>query len=94
MSNNNSDDKNSNDDLPEIDYSKHKPKIIDELLKIEAETIQKEAKISWDGRQYIVRIPKEISQVMDITTENKIRFIVTKPPPHENAEKKMDMILI
>ncbi len=51
------------------------------LKEIEStERIEKYAAISWDGTNFVVRIPKEIADFLSITEENrknkKIRFYV------------------
>jgi len=42
--------------------------------------IRREASLSWDGRNIIVRIPKEIAEYLDLNEENRfeknIRFTV------------------
>ena len=59
----------------------------------EREIISKEANISYDGKLFLVRIPKEISEEMNITKENKnqfkMRFELIKPNPKETGMKKI-----
>ena len=76
-----------NTDLPDVDYSN----LPDEILKaieVESFTITKEAKLSWDGRQFIVRIPSEIATEIGINKENKhefkFHFEYVKPKPNTN----------
>lgn len=96
----NSDDNtdNNNSDIPEVDYSN----LPDEILKaLEAEkyTIDKEVKLSWDGRQFIIRIPSEITTEMGINKENKeeykVHFKYEKPEQPNKKDKQMpDISLI
>lgn len=54
----------------------------DKLLKgLEAsEKIEKEASLSWDGTNLLVRLPKELSEFLDLNEKNRfkkqIKFIV------------------
>lgn len=90
----NSDDNNT--DLPEVDYS-YLPDDIREAIEIEQYTIEKDAKLSWDGRQFIVRIPSEITNEMGINKENKkefkAHFKYIKPAPNTNDEPNFSMDL-
>ena len=74
------------------------PKKISELIEPEQYTIEKDAKLSWDGRQLMVRIPLEISDEMEINKENKgdfrVRFELVKPAPDSEEEKKVIIKLI
>ena len=92
----NSDDDN-NTDLPEVDYS-NLPDEISEAIEIEQYTIEKDAKLSWDGRQFIVRIPSEITNEMDINKENKqeykVHFKYVKPEPNTKDKQMPDIELI
>ncbi|GEM_PF-5170741 len=40
------------------------------------EKIEKAATISFDGEQFLVRLPKKISDILDVRKGNKMRFIV------------------
>ena len=99
----------SNDDIEleeeekiaEKDYlidSSALPKEISELIEPEQYTIQKDAKLSWDGRQLMARIPLEISDEMEINKENKgefrVHFELVKPAPDSNEEKKVTIQLV
>ena len=53
------------------------------------EKIEKVAKISYDGDQYLVRIPKEISNLLDIKKGDKIKFIVNIPYVVETDKRIM-----
>jgi hypothetical protein len=59
-----------------------KKREIESLMKEleRGEHIKKEASISWDGSNFLVRIPKEIADYLEITKNNrsskKIRFFI------------------
>lgn len=58
------------------------------------ETIEKEASISWDGRNILVRIPKEISEYLNLNKENRfeknIKFMINIK--RDSVEKSFDII--
>lgn len=90
--------KKSNDvekleNLPELDYS-NLPKEIEEAITRKPYIVDKRAKLTWDGRQFIIRIPSEIAEEMKLTTENRVRFLLTKPLPGSDEEPKLEMELI
>ena len=99
-----SDDNNELEDetsLAEVDYlidSSTLPREISEAIEPEQYTIQKDAKLSWDGRQLMVRIPLEITNEMGINKDNKSEFKVhfefVKPAPNTIGEKKVIIELI
>ena len=74
------------------------PKEISELIEPEQYTIEKDAKLSWDGRQLMTRIPLEISDEMGINKDNKgdfrVHFELVKPAPDSNEEKKVTIQLV
>ena len=74
------------------------PKEISEAIEPEQYKIQKDVKLSWDGRQIMVRIPLEITNEMGINKENKsefrVRFKFVKPAPDTTDEKKVTIQLI
>lgn len=90
--------KKSNDvenleELPELDYS-NLPKEIEEAITRKPYIVDKRAKLTWDGRQFIIRIPSEIAEEMNLTAENRVRFLLTKPLPSSGDEPKLEMELI
>ena len=99
-----SDDNNELKDeasLPKADYligSSTLPMEISEAIEPEQYTIQKDAKLSWDGRQLMVRIPLEITNEMGINKDNKnefkVHFEFVKPAPNTTEEKKVTIQLI
>jgi len=74
------------------------PKDISEAIENEKYIITKDAKLSWDGRQLMVRIPLEITNEMGINKENKSDYIVNfnyiKPAPDSTDEKEVTIKLI
>ena len=88
-------DLKEDDEIPEKDYlsdSSNLPEDIRQAIEPEKYTIGKDAKLSWDGRQLMVRIPLDISDEMGINKDNKgdfrVRFEYVKPTPGSKEEKK------
>ena len=51
--------------------------------------IQKTASISFDGDQYLVRIPKRISDYLELKKKDKIKFIVDVTIVEETKKRYM-----
>ena len=47
-----------------------------EIVQPKAEPVEKVKNIVYDGSQYAVRFPAEIVKIMNINTEDKIKFII------------------
>lgn len=96
INSNDSDTLEDESDLPEVDYSTL-PDNIREAIEIEQFTIEKDAKLSWDGRQFIVRIPSEIANEMGISKDNKkefkVHFKYVKPAPNTDIKPNVKMDL-
>ena len=56
--------------------------------------IEEASKLTWDGRQFILRIPKEIAEEAGLTTENQIKFKLTKPSPDSNEKPKLEISVL
>ena len=60
---------------------------INQLLTFTApETVIKTNKLSFDGKHYLVRIPKDIEEILGVQKGDKFQFIVEVPP-----DKKMKL---
>ena len=64
-----------------VDYAVNRPRIVDELNIEAPDVIRKVVSISWDGKQFSIRIPTEISEELKLTKDNKVVFTLTKPLP-------------
>ncbi|MGI0058904.1 MAG: hypothetical protein ACREBJ_03975 [Nitrosotalea sp.] len=60
-----------------LDYSKLPKKILDAITTSQYE-IDREGKLTWDGKQFVVRIPKEVSLEMGIKEGEHIKFSILK----------------
>ena len=56
--------------------------------------VEETVKLTWDGRQFILRIPKEIAEEVGITEENQIKFKFTKFPPESNEKSKLEISVL
>lgn len=71
-----------NEKLPSIDYSNLPEEIRNEINK-QPYQITKATKLTWDGRQFLIRVPKEIAEEISLTDEWHATFIYVKPLPEE-----------
>ena len=56
--------------------------------------VEETVKLTWDGRQFILRIHKEIAEEVGITEENQIKFKFTKFPPESNEKSKLEISVL
>ena len=56
--------------------------------------VEETVKLTWDGRQFILRIPKEIAEEAGITSENQIKFKFIKFPPESNEKPKLEISVL
>jgi hypothetical protein len=89
----NSHDDGDGSDLPVVDYSKLPPEI-EEVITRQPFRIENTTKLTWDGKQFSMRIPSEIAREMRITKENRIVFRLTKPLPGSNEKPRLEIELI
>jgi len=62
---------------------------IKERIEIEGryERITKKAKISFDGKQLFVRIPKDISDFLEVKRGDTFKFIILAPLPSSKGKE-------
>ncbi|MCK5040423.1 MAG: hypothetical protein KAR87_05645 [Candidatus Aenigmarchaeota archaeon] len=82
------------DELPKVDYSKLPKDIEDVVINREEYVIEEKAKLTWDGRQFLVRIPSEIAKEMNLNKENVVKFRLTKPLPDSEDKLKLDIEIV
>lgn len=87
-----------NDEIPKkLDYSTM-PSVIEEAIQQKHYKIEKNVTLSCDGKQFMIRIPKDISSEMGITKENKgefkVKFKLIKGLPGSNEVTKVTMELV
>jgi hypothetical protein len=80
-------------ELPKVDYS-HLPKEIEEIISNKPYIIEKKGKISFDGKQFTMRIPSEIAEEMKITKDNRILFRMIKPLPGSDEKIHLEIEII
>jgi len=83
-------------EIPKKLAYKKLPKDIEELIEDEERAkVTKDVKITKDAKdQYIVRFPKKISEEMEITSEDRIRFKLTLPKPRSDESPRLMINLI
>jgi len=81
------------DDFENVDY-RNIPKEIQDVVSDRPEIIIKKAKLTFDGKQFIVRIPTEISKLMGISSEHMVEFRATIPTPRSQDERKLEIRIV
>jgi len=76
-----------------LDYSKL-PEDVKATMSPIPYIVEEAVKLTWDGRQYILRIPKEIAEEVGITAENRINFKFIKPSPESAEKPKLEITLL
>jgi hypothetical protein len=72
----------------------------EEIKRILSETdkpetkIEKTVSISYDGEQYLVRIPKKISDYLELKNNNRLKFTLDIPFIEEYGKKIMAVEII
>ena len=70
------------------------PHEVEEVIGEERAKIEDTANITFDGRQYLVRFPKDISDAMSLSKEYKVKFTVIKPKPRTNEKPNLTMEVV
>ena len=71
-------------------YDKELSAAINPIPYIVEETV----KLTWDGRQFILRIPKEIAEEAGITQENQVKFKFIKFPPESDEKTELEISVL
>jgi hypothetical protein len=85
--------KNGIAELPKVDYSN----LPDEIMGVVSNTpfiIRRKTKLTWDGKQFSMRIPSEITEELHITKDNQVMFTLSKPRPNEEGKPELKIELI
>jgi hypothetical protein len=80
-------------ELPVVDYSKLPPEI-EEVISQQKFEIRKTTKLTWDGKQFSMRIPTEIAIEAGITKETRVLFHLIKPLPDSAEKIKLEISLV
>ena len=70
------------------------PREVEEVIGEERAVIEDTASITFDGRQFLVRFPKEISDAVGLSKGHKVKFTVTKPKPRTNEKPDLTMEVV
>lgn len=78
------------DELPEVDYSAV-PSEVEAVLSGQPYTVEETVKLTWDGNQFLCRIPTEIAEELSLTKESRMRFVLRKPLPGSDEQPTVDI---
>jgi hypothetical protein len=76
-----------------LDYTKI-PEDVKAIIEPIPYVVEETSKLTWDGRQFILRIPKEIAEEAKLTANNQIKFRLSKPLPKSNEKPKLEISVL
>jgi hypothetical protein len=82
---------NENKKPTQIDYSELPNELVNVIEGPLSDVTEKEANIVFDGKQFLVRFPKDIAAAIGIKKGDIIKFKVTLPSPKTNLEKEIEI---
>lgn len=88
-----SNEKDKKEKPPQVDYT-HIKKELKDLIDRQPYVIKEVVKLTWDGRQFIARIPTEIAEEYHITKENQMLFKLAKPLPDSSEKPILEISLV
>jgi len=73
-----------------------KTEVILETPDMDTDTIEKDVKLSYDGRQLMIRIPREITEFYELKKGDTIRMIVkiSAEDKRSNREIPMEVLIV
>lgn len=81
----NSDEIPEIEELPVLDYSEISEELKQALTR-KKYGIEKKVKLTYDGSQYIARIPSEIAEELELGRESRMEIRFKKPLPKEDRK--------
>ncbi len=73
-----------------IDYNKL-PKELEDVIEPVSDVTEKEANINFDGKQFLVRFPKDIAKAIGVKMGDRIRFKVILPSPKSGQKEEVEL---
>jgi len=80
-------------ELPKVDYS-NLPQEIMGAISNTSFIIERKTKLTWDGKQFSMRIPSEIAEEMHISKENQVFFRLVKPRPDDEGGSELTIRIV
>ena len=67
---------------------------IEDLIELDKESTQtRETNLIFDGRQFSIKIPKDIAEMISLKPDEKIVFLVKKFPIEERKESELTIVI-
>ena len=63
------------------------PEEIERVIEPQPYTVEEEAKITFDGRQFLIRIPNKVAKTLGIKKGDYLKFNVSVPHPKSHGEE-------
>lgn len=76
-----------------LDYD-NLPKELQEVIEPASDVTEKEMSISFDGKQFLVRFPKDIAKAIGIKKGDKIKIRLELPSPKTNQKEKIEITYV
>jgi len=64
---------------------------LDVISEMDTDTIEKDVKISYDGRQLMIRIPREITDFYELKKGDAIRMIIKLSGKDKRSNREIPM---
>lgn len=80
----------NNSNVRNLNYSKL-PKELEDVIEPVSDVTEKDANINFDGKQFLVRFPKDIAKAIGVKTGDKIRFKVILPSPKSGQNEEVEL---
>lgn len=82
-----------NDSNVRLDYDKL-PKELQDVIEPLSDVTEKEANINFDGKQFLVRFPKDIAKAIGIKKGDRIKIRVELPSSKTNQQETIEITYV
>lgn len=82
-----------NDSNVRLDYD-NLPKELRDVIEPASDVTEKEMSISFDGKQFLVRFPKDIAKAIGVKKGDRIKIRVELPSPKTNQQEKIEITYV
>lgn len=80
------------DEIPTVDYTDLPPEV-GAIVGDQPYTVEETVKLTWDGNQFLARIPTEIAAELQLSRESRLQFTFRKPLPNSTDKATVEIDL-